>query len=334
MMNYNASPMSVAAKSCLPVMKGMMDQKLSVLIIKAILPAGEITCPATLADISSAFDDDAEPDLQAFSVEGVDEAVAFLRQRQVDAILLDQGADDGMAWLHSFAAELPILIIAGDDGIDAARRAIHAGADDVLLPADLTKESFRRRIELAIARKATEGRRLRYAREDQQTGLANSPLLEERFIRALARSDRFATLVGLVAIDLDGFDGVIARHDQNTADHLLTLVGQRLQGETRQTDTLARTRDHGFTWLVEGLSAIDDINALVSRLPDRLAEPFSVMEQNLRITASVGVAVCPFHGRDFQSVHSMAEAAMMDVSSISGDALLMPPLPTRSAAFT
>lgn len=307
----------------------------SVLMIMSDPPAGKATRRAALAEIASASDDHTYQDLQVSPAHGLDDAAALLRQRRIDAVLLDQGDEGGMAWLQRFAANMPILMVADDEGIDSARQAIHAGADDVLLPADLTKETLRRRIELAIARKATEVHRLLHARKDRQTGLANLSLLEERFSRALARSDRFATLVGLVAVDLDGFDGLIARHGQNTADHLLLLVGQRLQGETRQTDTLARTRDHGFTWLVEGLSAIDDIKALVSRLPDRLAEPFLVLEQNIRITASVGVAVCPFHGRDFQSVHSMAEAAMTDVSSISGDALLMPPVPpVRPAVLT
>ncbi len=308
-----------------------MDHILHVLMV---MPSGQASCSAAVGDIGSLCDDPVEPDLQVSFVRGLDEAVAFHRRRRVEAILLNQGDAAGTAWLSSLVADLPILMIAEDASADAARRAILAGADDVLLPADLTKEGIRRRVELAIARKATESHRLRYAREDRQTGLANGPLLEERFVRALARMDRFATLVGLVAIDLDGFDRLIARHGQSTADHLLTLVGQRLQGEARQTDTIARTRDHGFTWLVEGLSAIDNINVLVSRLPDHLAKPFSVLGQSVRITASVGVAVCPFHGRDFQSVHSMAEAAMIDVSSISGDALLMPPVPTRSTALT
>ncbi len=308
-----------------------MDHLLNLLMIT---PAGSASSAAAFANISNAFDDPAEPGLRISTVHGPDAAVAFLRQGRADAVLLCQSDDADLTWLSGLAADLPILMIAEDASVEAARRAILAGAEDVLLPADLTRANIRRRIELAVARKATEGDQLRYAREDRQTGLANGSLLEERFARALARMDRFATLVGLVAIDLDGFDKLIARHGQPVVDQLLLLVGQRLQGEARQTDTLARTREHGFTWLVEGLSAIDDINALVSRLPDHLAKPFSVLGRSVRITASIGVAVCPFHGRDFQSVHSMAEAAMIDVSSISGDALLMSPVPTRSAALT
>jgi predicted signal transduction protein with EAL and GGDEF domain len=97
-------------------------------------------------------------------------------------------------------------------------------------------------------------------------------------------------------------------------------------------DTLARTRSFGFTWLVEGLSAIDDVEVLVNRMPKQLARPFSIQGERVSVTASVGIALAPYHGRSFREVHSMAEAAMFDVWSISGDALLMPPIQRTNAA--
>ena len=264
-----------------------------------------------------------------------EDAKAFLGDVGIDAILLDRCDSDGFSWLHASAPGLPILAITEDGSEDVLRHAIGEGAEDVLTPSDLSEASLVRRIDLAIARKAFERRQISNARQDELTGLANSVLLEERFERALARADRFATLVGLVAIDIDGFDGLIAQHGQEAIDRLLPMAGRRFLDETRKTDTLARTREHGFTWLVEGLPALDDINALVNRLPQQLTRPFSIGDRDIRLTASAGLAICPYHGRDFQTVHGMAEAAMLDVSTISGDALLMHPVPpTRSAALT
>ncbi|MDH3663503.1 MAG: diguanylate cyclase [Alphaproteobacteria bacterium] len=316
----------------LPVMGDVVDGVISVMMVESGLSA----CPTLLADMQDGPGHSHEPNLQPFSVPDLEAAAAQLRNRRVDVILLGRGEAAGIAELRASAAERPILLVTDDPGIDSARHMIGAGAEDVLLPADLKGKNLGRRIALAIARKAFERQLLCHAREDALTGLANGALLEERFIRALARADRHATLVGLVAIDLDGFDGLIAHHGQKVADGLLSSVGQRLLGETRQIDTLARTRDHGFTWLVEDLPAIDDISALVNRLPSQLARPFLLDGKEIRLTASAGVAICPFHGRDFQTVHGMAEAAMLDVSTISGDALLMPPLPQpmRSAALT
>lgn len=290
---------------------------------------------ALAPEMASRPDGREPPAITFINAEDRDDAIKRLHSQRVDAIMMGADNIDDMNWLQDGTIDLPILAIAKTNDIDLALHAIGSGADDVLLPSDLSEtETLWHRILLAIRRKASERQHVHLAREDRLTGLANGLLLEERFVRALARADRYATYVGLVAIDLDGFEDRIKHQGQAAANHLLTLVGERLLGESRQTDTLARTRHHGFTWLVEGLPTIDDISDLVNRLPNRLSQPFKGPGGDIRITVSVGVAIAPIHGHDFQTVHGMAEAAMIDVSSISGDALLMLPVPTSAVKST
>lgn len=304
----------------------MVDRVISLLVIDERSSAEE----GPLRSMKTTLRDDdhqgGRPGLHVIGVQTLEAAAAHLQQYRVDAILLDQGNCVAIKRLQSASADLPILAVAETCDPDCARQTITLGAEDVLLPDDLTEASLRYRIMLAVARKALEKKQRRHAREDRLTGLANTALLEERFTRALARADRFATLVALVAIDIDGADRLVDELSQDGADRLLAQIGQRLLGETRQMDTLARTRTYGFTWLVEGLSAIDDVEVLVNRMPKQLARPFSLRGEDISVTASVGIALAPYHGRSFRSVHSMAEAAMFDVWSISGDALLMPPI--------
>lgn len=320
--------------------KDMVDHVISVLVIEDGSSPGRVACRMHAADEPKERGATDRPHLSFIYVQRLEDVVEHLRNGGIDALLVDRWDFTDMTRLQASADHLPILVVAETDNIEIAQNAINAGAEDALLPTDLEDENaLSRRILLAIARKTSEMQQRRRAREDAPTGLANDILIEERFIRALARANRYATLVGLVAINLDGFDALTTRYGQSIVDHLLPAVGQRLLSEIRQTDTLARTRHHGFTWLVEGLSAIDDIDALVNRLPNRLAHPFSIHGQEIHVTVSAGVAISPFHGRDFQTVNGMAEAAMIDVSSISGDALLMLPIPrtsktTRTAALT
>jgi diguanylate cyclase (GGDEF)-like protein len=304
----------------------MVDRVISLLVIDEGSSTGDGPLRAMKTTISSASQEPSGPRLHVAGVQTLEAAAAHLQQFRVDAVLLDHGNSAAIARLQSASADLPILAVAEQCDVEYARQAIGLGAEDVLLPEDLTETGLRYRTALAVARKAHEKKQRRHARKDQLTGLANTALLEERFARALARADRFATLVGLVAIDIDGADGLVEGLSQEGADELLAMIGQRLLGETRQMDTLARTRAYGFTWLVEGLSAIDDVETLVNRMPKQLERPFSIQGQDLSVTASVGIALAPFHGRSFRAVHAMAEAAMFDVWSISGDALLMPPI--------
>ena len=310
-------------------MMNKVDGLISVLVIEGGLATGNASDSSI--DVNAACKRGQSPNHSGVSflkVGSTDEAIEHLQSEGASALLMDGRNLAGITFLQSSAADVPILAVLDGDDIALAEEAIRSGAEDVLLATDLQDQgNLTRRVQLAIARKASERQQKRRAREDTPTGLANSLLLEERFARALARADRYATLVGLVAIDLDGFDALTRCHGQATADHLLQAVGERLHGEIRQTDTLARTRHHGFTWMVEGLAAIDDIDALVNRLPNQLARPFSIEGRKINVTASVGVAIAPFHGRDFEAVNAMAEAAMIDVANISGDALLMLPIP-------
>ncbi len=304
----------------------MVDRVISLLVIDDRSQAEEGPLRSMKATLLANDHKREAPGLHVIGVPTLEAAAAHLQQFRVDAILLDRDNSKAIKRLQSASADLPILAVAETYDPDCARKTIALGAEDVLLPGDLTEAGLRYRATLAVARKAVEKKQRRHAREDRLTGLANTALLEERFARALARADRFATLVALVAIDIDGAEGLVDDLSQDGADKLLASIGQRLLGETRQMDTLARTRTYGFTWLVEGLSAIDDVEALVNRMPKQLARPFSVQSRDISVTASVGIALAPYHGRSFRSVHSMAEAAMFDVWSISGDALLMPPI--------
>ncbi len=228
--------------------------------------------------------------------------------------------------LHEQAPWLPILLI--DDGIEPSlmARAIRYGAEDVIHPPLINPEGLLRAMLISIERKRSVENRILNARRDELTGLGNQRLLEERFGRAIARADRHDTLVALVAIELDQSSQFSTSVEQSI-DTILPIIGERLTREIRQTDTLARTRHVGFTWLVEELKSINDVDILVGRLPELLTTSLYAAGREVLITASVGVAVSPFHGRDFKTLLDLAEAAMIDVASLNGDGLLMPPLP-------
>ena len=273
--------------------------------------------------------------LQILHAQTLEKASLHLRMRDVDAILVNlkgsnAGQIEAVRNFHERDGSIAVVVLNDSDDPGFALDAVHHGAQDVMPASKARPNALRRAIQMAIERKRREQYRILHAREDELTGLANRLLLQERFERAIARADRQAALVALVAIELDqpailpGFD------DDHGFDRLMPLIAERLSSEIRETDTLARTRDVGFTWLVEGLAAISDISTLVNRLPRLLAEPFRLDDQDVSVTVSVGVAVYPFHGRDFSMLSKMAEAAMLDVSILNGDGLLMPPLPSQA----
>jgi diguanylate cyclase (GGDEF)-like protein len=299
-------------------------------MIKALLIGDD------LAMVEKSWRSTTEPiEVRTMRARCIADASFHLRHCRFDVVLANLTGPDGkqievIRDLHRQLESTPIVVMSDSDDPDFAFQAVQQGAQDVMASATTSPDALQRTIATSIERKRLELDRLRHARVDRLTGVANHLLLEERFERAVARADRQATLVALVAIDLDQPAALTGHHGADALGRLMPLIAARLMSEIRETDTLARTRDAGFAWLVEGLAAVSDLGVLVDRLPTLLAAPFMLGEDEVLVTVSVGVAVFPFHGRSFPTLLKMAEAAMLDVVTLNGDGLLMPPLPAAS----
>ena len=126
---------------------------------------------------------------------------------------------------------------------------------------------------------------------DELTRLPNRWALAKATNEAIARSTRSGTSAALLVIDLDGFKGVNDTLGHPTGDRLLRAVAQRLEDETRRTETLARLGGDEFAIVVSNVVSPDDIGALARRLLDTMIHPFEIDGQQLMIGASIGYVV-------------------------------------------
>jgi diguanylate cyclase (GGDEF)-like protein len=259
-------------------------------------------------------------------VERLSEATAKLGSGGFDAVLLDLMLPDssGLATVssvHDRAPDLPIIVYSGFGAEDVlfAREAVRGGAQD-FLPKNLTTPAvMRRAILTSIERKRQEQFRVRHARHDPLTGLANRLLLCERFERAVARAERQGKALGLLAIEPDHYLRVVEQMGSAFGDRLFQVVAERLGANIRRSDTLARVRDRGFVTLLEGLSGSDSADALANKLRRLMTPAFCIADQEIYLTASVGIAMFPSHGRRLDDLVALAEEAMFDVMLTGGN---------------
>jgi diguanylate cyclase (GGDEF)-like protein len=254
------------------------------------------------------------------------EAAARLDKGGFDAVLLDLMLPDssGLATVssvHARAPDLPIIVYSGFGAEDVllAREAVRGGAQDFLPKSPATPAAMRRAIVASIERKRLERFRIRHARHDPLTGLANELLLAERFERAVARAERQGTALGLLAIEPDHYLRTVERPGNAFGDDLLCAIAERLKANVRRSDTLARVRDHRFIALLEGLHGSSCADALANKLRRLMAPAFSVDGCELSLTASVGIAFFPAHGRRLEELIGLAEDAMFDVVLAGGN---------------
>jgi diguanylate cyclase len=172
-------------------------------------------------------------------------------------------------------------------------------ADGHTIPVEILWRNSPERGERVVAvrdmsrEKAAEGRIERMARYDPLTGLANRELFDQQLHRALALCDRSTAGVALLYIDLDRFAVIDEALGHQAAEQILIQTARRLCGTVSEIDTVARVGRDEFVIIQSLADQPADGAALAERIVSEMALPFSVDDQPVAMTASVGVALYP-----------------------------------------
>lgn len=155
------------------------------------------------------------------------------------------------------------------------------------------------------------------ATHDPHTGLPNRTLLVQLTEQALRHAARDGHHVGLLFADLDRLKDVNDTMGHNAGDELIRAVAQRFRRSLRDSDVLARLGGDEFVVLL--LRATPASAAEVARkLASALTEPFAIAGHEVRISASIGVAVSPGDGETYEALLAHADTAMYEVKSRCG----------------
>jgi diguanylate cyclase (GGDEF)-like protein len=154
-------------------------------------------------------------------------------------------------------------------------------------------------------------------------GLIDRSLLEQRTLEALAHADRRRRRVAVVSLDIDHFDEVAERYGKAACDACLERVAYWLHRRIRGMDTVARTGVHGFTVVLAELDNHFDLYRVAEALLKIFAEPITVGDQPIILTASVGIAVYPDDGREFDRLQHAADTAMHQARASGGHRIAM-----------
>ena len=147
-------------------------------------------------------------------------------------------------------------------------------------------------------RKQTEEQLIHDAFHDGLTGLANRALFMDRLKISFARKKRrkdyyFAVLF----IDLDRFKNVNDSFGHLFGNQLLAEVAQRLNTNLRMGDTFARFGGDEFAILLDDIENPGFTKLVADRIHNELSLPFHINDQDVFITASIGIAICEGYTR-------------------------------------
>jgi diguanylate cyclase (GGDEF)-like protein/PAS domain S-box-containing protein len=165
------------------------------------------------------------------------------------------------------------------------------------------------------ARKAADARIKFMAHHDALTGLPNRILLRERFGQAVAHARQDQGRVALLFLDLDRFKTINDSLGHPVGDDLLRRLGERLRRCVRPQDTVCRQGGDEFLILLGGIRERREVEEIVQRILGGTAQPFTWQGLTLPTSCSIGVAMFPEDGEDFDALLKRADIAMYQAKS-------------------
>jgi len=200
--------------------------------------------------------------------------------------------------------------------------AIDETVDDVMLP-DLyrlgvhdfiawgtSKAEFVKRITNSVLAQKNSSKVQQLVYHDALTGLPNRLLLIDRIEHAMARAERNHKMVCLLLLDIDNFKLINNTLGYEIGDDLLAEVAVQLVGQVSKLDTVARLGGDEFIILLESVDSPAVAAVTAQRINEALTVPFQIGKHELRISASIGIALSPLDGKSIGRLMKYADTAM------------------------
>jgi len=143
---------------------------------------------------------------------------------------------------------------------------------------------------------------------DGLTNLFNRSHFETLVCNALAPPAK--ANLAIVLVDLDRFKPVNDSLGHAAGDALLRLAGQRLQSVVRATDSVARLGGDEFALMIHPLAPAADAGEIARRIVDLIARTYLIEGHLVNIGASVGIALAPQNGVEYETLFRRADLAL------------------------
>lgn len=284
---------------------------------------------------------------QTLSAPSGEMALAMVASQPPDLILLDAmmpGMDGYQVARHIKAnvatANIPIIMLSGLSEQSARLSGLEAGAEEVLSKPVANDELWlkvrnllrlkafgdhqvvhtlmleqqlqKRTIDVERFRSAmgSDERLLKMANYDPLTGLPNRNLFYTTLQMGLTQAELRGWQLAVCTVDLNDFKSFNDVWGHLIGDQVLAEFCRRLSNCLNVSDTLGRMDGHELALILMIRKGQTGPKQIVDRIREVLREPFRVQEQDVTLTASIGIALYPDDGADAERLIKQASTAM------------------------
>jgi diguanylate cyclase (GGDEF)-like protein/PAS domain S-box-containing protein len=217
---------------------------------------------------------------------------AFLEACRSAGDVAAQRKDVEVRGVRRDGSEFPMMVSTSAVGVDSSAPIVTAILRDL---------SDQKRFEAQLAHQVLH---------DALTGLPNRLMLTDRLEQGLARLRRGDRMFGVLFVDLDRFKAVNDTLGHTVGDQLLVEAAARIQTAVREIDTVARLGGDEFVVLCENIDGVNHATDLAQRIRAALERPFYFGDDEPRVSASIGIALCSDGDETADGILANADIAM------------------------
>jgi diguanylate cyclase (GGDEF)-like protein len=224
--------------------------------------------------------------------------------------------DDLLDLVLPGAQNVVVAPVAVDDDDLGVVVAEWGGGSDARIPSSTVNALAQAAMHTALALRNAQllGEIERLATRDSLTGLANRRLFDESLHREMARSQRLATPLSLLVLDVDHFKQVNDTYGHQTGDAVLRAVASALVANTKNFDVAARYGGDEFVVLLPGCSRDDSMG-----VAQRVRSGIAAYVGEAPVTVSAGIATTPDNAADAERLMAAADAALYEAKRTGRD---------------
>jgi diguanylate cyclase (GGDEF)-like protein/PAS domain S-box-containing protein len=151
------------------------------------------------------------------------------------------------------------------------------------------------------------------ANHDALTGLPSLRLCKDRLDQSLADARRNRQTSAVMFLDLDEFKKINDQHGHEFGDLVLKATADRIRGEIRETDTVARIGGDEFVIILSSLPEDNIAERIAMNVIKQITQPIEINNIEVAVSASVGISLYPENGLTAEELIRSADKAMYRV---------------------
>jgi diguanylate cyclase (GGDEF)-like protein len=168
---------------------------------------------------------------------------------------------------------------------------------------------------------ASERQAVHLSAHDGLTGLFNRTHGRLQIEQVMAQARRDRTSVAVAFVDLDNFKLINDNLGHGAGDEFIRQTSERLRAAVRSGDVVARFGGDEFILGIAGLARPDDATHVIQKVLDHLKGTIEAQGHELSLTCSIGVALFPNDGEDYETLVRKADLAMYDAKAAGRNAI-------------